>query len=140
VRNAKSLAYGCLLLAWSVPAWCGTDQAAFTVQIRLDSGAVNVVDGDGYCINRLLSEQTNAVVTVVCNSNQFVSIRAQAGKPFPGTHGGAHLFFLGTDSSRSRSLANADNAVWRSGYGTTTSMRIFFSDDMKELREMLVTF
>ncbi len=141
MRPAKLLlAYGSLMLAWAVPAWPATDQATFAVQIQLNGGSYPVLDSDGYCVNEVLSEQTNAIVTVVCNTNQFVSIRAQPGKPFLGTHGGAYLYSFGKDRQQTRRFLNDDNAAWLSGYGSSTSMRIFFTDDMRELREMLVTF
>lgn len=129
------------MLAWAVPAWCGTAQASFGVQIQLNNGGAkglssgdpNGVNSGGYCINEVLSGETNAVVTVVCNSNQFVSIEARPGNPFLGTHGGAYRFFLGTDTLPTRSVFSSDNAVWFSDYGTPTSMRIFFTDGMQEL-------
>jgi len=118
------------MLAWAVPAWSGAAQASFAVQIRLDNSS--------YCVSQVISGPGNAVVTVVCDSDQFVSISTQPGKSFYDTRGGA--YFLWAEDPQKRNLMNSENAAWRSGYGTSTSMRIFFNDDLQELREMLVTF
>lgn len=120
------------MLTWAVPAWSGTAQASFAVQIQLDNSS--------YCVSQVISGPGNAVVSVVCNSNQFVSINEQPGTSFYSNPSGVYYFPFLTDDPQKRNLMNSDGVAWRNGYGTSTSMRIFFTDELQELREMLVTF
>ncbi len=120
----------CGMSAWVVPALAGTTQAAFAVQIQLSNPALS-----GYCINQTLSQSTRAVVTVVCASNQFVSIEPQPGKSFLGTDGAAYRFMF-----EPTALISADDPLWYIGAGTITAMHVSHGDGPEHTMELLVSF
>jgi hypothetical protein len=119
-----------LLFTWAIPAYAGVVQASFAVNINLNNPG-----GSGYCINQTLSQSTNAIVNVVCSTNQFVSIEPQPGKPFLGTHGGAYHFVLAP-----RKMLSSDDPLWYIGVGTITTMRVIHDEGREDMLEMLVSF
>jgi hypothetical protein len=126
----------CLLVAWVAPANAGTTQAAFTVRINLNNPLIpGNTSSTGYCISQTLSKATNAIVRVVCGSNQFVSIEPQVGTAFPATHGGAYRFLF-----EPTSLMSSDDPMQYMGAGTITSLHVYRENDQEDTIEMLVSF
>jgi hypothetical protein len=125
-RFAAAFALACSLGPGA--ALAGSAGASFAVHIRLDSA--------GVCISEALSEETNALVNVTCNSGQFVSISPAANKPFVGTHGGAFRFYFDAQDR----LAMAPQVFPYSGTGTITALRIYNADGQDGSLEMMVTF
>jgi hypothetical protein len=83
-----------------------------------------------------MSRETNAIVTVVCATSQFVSIEPQPGSPFLGTNGGAYRFML-----ESSGLMPPDDPLWAVGTGTITTMHIYHNNKGKDdTIDMLVSF
>jgi hypothetical protein len=120
-----------LLLGWvSLPACllAGTESAGFNVTVHM--GQV--------CVSQALSEKTQAEVKVVCNGGEFVQIEASPDKPFVGTHGAAHRFYMPSNALPSGVLmANAGAYL---GSGTVTSLRVYNIHGDDGPLEMLVTF
>ena len=96
----------------------------------------------GVCISQTLSEQTNAVVRVVCGTGQFVSITANPGKRFLGVNGGAYRFVLSSGSTgtgpQSGSLGLSND--FYPGIGTVTAWRVYNVDGSDSPLEVLLTF
>lgn len=131
-----------MLSAWAVPASAGTAQAAFAVRVNLINPtfvtppSVPAPPSAGYCISQTLGQSTNAIVKVVCGSNEFVSISPPSGAPFGvGTHGGAYRFLFAPGVPVSR-----DDPLWHMGLGTVTTARILREDGKEETMEILVSF
>lgn len=118
------------MASWAVPACAATAQASFAVQIRL-SAPVPV----GYCISQTLSQSTQAVVTVVCGSDQFVSMEPRPGNSFVGTDGGAYRFLFEPSA-----LILRDDPLWYIGAGTITTMHVFHAEGQNDTMELLVSF
>jgi hypothetical protein len=146
-----------LLLCTSLGAsHAATSSGQFSVNITLtgtDTGAgagastgINTAaqSAPGVCISQTLSEQTNAVVRVVCGTGQFVSITANPNARFLGTNGGAPRFVLsqGSASSDSQIVGQARTNDFYPGTGTVTftSVRIYNVSGTDGPFEMMVTF
>jgi hypothetical protein len=119
------------------PAVAGTASGTLGVNINLKPppGAV----GTGLCISSTLSAQTNALVQVVCASNQFVSIEARPGRPFVGTHGGAHRFVFSPGTVIPFDLLYRSDISDISS-GTITALRVFNLQRYKDRLELMVSF
>lgn len=123
-----------VVLAMHGWALAATVQGTFVVSVKLE----------GICTSASLSHTTNATVWVTCQGNQFVSIEPQPGKPFIGTHGGAHRFAFsqraglsGVPISFGQSVTELDAAV---GQGTITALRVLNLTERDERLELLVSF
>lgn len=105
------------------------ESASFNLTVRLAD----------VCRSEVLSEQTQAEVKVVCRTGDFVRIEPTPGKPFLGTHGAAHRFYMPTNALPSGVLmaANVDAYL---GAGTVTSLRVYNISSSDGPLEMLVTF
>ena len=133
----KRLAFVAVLWAANATCFAATVAGSFSV-------AVNPV---GICISSALSQQTNAIVRVTCQGNQFVSIEARPGQSFVGTHGGAHRLalyrygFSGTRPERADGIIGIRGAVddWI-GSGTITGLRVLNLTERDERLELLVSF
>jgi hypothetical protein len=106
------------------------------------SGGFNVTINTGLtrqtCTSTTLSQQTQATVTVVCATGQFVSIESSPGKPFAGTHGGAYRYvFSSTIVSPSVWTGESNPFI---GTGTITSLRVLNLNAYQDRLEMLVSF
>lgn len=93
-------------------------------------------DNRPICISESLSQATGALVTVVCSNGQFVSISPRPGRPFAGTHGGAHRFNLPAGAT----YALAQGGGWAFGAGTVTTFRVMRQGDDEEFMELWVQF
>lgn len=105
------------------------------------SGSFDVVvnlEKTDSCTSAALSEQTDALVKVVCATGQFVSISPAPGKPFLGTHGGAFRYNFRTNSASS--LGNIGAESFYPGMGTVTGLRIYNANGPDGQFEMLVSF
>jgi hypothetical protein len=129
VLVSSLLAMGCSVNALEV-------SSSFLVTVRLQSA--------GICISSTLSRQTNALVRVTCQGNQFVSIEPREGRPFVGTHGGAYRFAF---SQRSGWIGNfggfgggASELEDSIGQGTITALRMLDLRETDERLELLVSF
>lgn len=126
-----------LSLAWPSASMAASTQVNFLVTVSLR----------GFCISSSLSQQTNALVRVTCQGNEFVNIEARPGQAFVGTHGGAHRFalyrygFSGTRPERTDGFIGIQNAVddW-TGSGTITGLRVLNLTERDERLELLVSF
>ena len=133
---------GCQLLLGVVlgfsafAAAAGASSGTFTVEIKLiNSGGA---DANGTCVSQSLSEQTNALVQVVCQTGQFVSIAPLPGKAFLGTHGGAFRYTLGAGRLSTTQLSGEASPYM--GAGTVTALRIYNANGADGPLEMLVSF
>ena len=119
----------------------GVVSGAFDVKVNL------LAQPTGICISSSLSQQTNAIVRVTCQGNQFVSIEARPGQAFVGTHGGAYRFalyrfgFSGTRPEQVDGYIGIRGAVddWI-GTGTITGLRVLNLTERDERLELLVSF
>jgi hypothetical protein len=130
VKNLACRAAALCLLTLS-QASAGTSSGGFNVTINM--GLTRQT-----CTSTALSQQTNATVTVVCSTGQFVSIESVPNRSFAGTHGGAHRFVFATNT--------VSPAVWTGesdlfmGAGTITSLRVLNLNAYQDRLEMLVSF
>jgi len=101
-------------------------------------GGTPTANSGGLCVSQSLSDATGAVVRVICNSGQFVSIEANPNGPFLGVHGGAfrHYFATGMPANL-RFLGGLDPWI---GPGTVTSIRVKYLEDLDGIVEMQVGF
>jgi hypothetical protein len=121
----------CALLATAAQA--ATASAAFKVELTYAAPAL--------CFSRALSQQTNALVRVTCQGNQFVSIEPQHGKPFVGTHGGTYRFLFNTTHTGRSDSSNLGHLLEdRIGQGTITALRVLDLTETDERLELLVSF
>ena len=106
------------------------------------SGIFNVTINAGLtrqtCTSTTLSQQTQATVTVVCATGQFVSIESLPGKPFAGTHGGAYRYVFASGTVSPSVWAGESNPFI--GSGTITSLRVLNLNAYQDRLEMLVSF
>lgn len=114
-------------------AWSQTHSRSFDVRITL-----NTQGTQGICIHQLRSQAANAIVKVVCGSEQFVSIEAIPNRPFLGTQGGAHRFSFGSLSSIPSGLTSGSDVY--GGSGTVTSLQVINLNYLDSPLEMLVSF
>ena len=116
----------------------------FSVNIELTGAAANTAQKSvpGVCISQTLSEQTNAVVRVVCGTNQFFSITANPKVRFLGTHGGAfnYVAIAGSRYPVPMQTSDGDENGFYPGTGTATAWRIYNVNGSEELLEVLLTF
>lgn len=116
----------------AVPADAATANAMFNVNITLNPPDI------GVCVSSTLSAQTNALVKVVCGSDQFVSIEPVQGKPFLGTHGGAYRYVFAPNTVIPYSLLGESDP--HIGSGTVTSLRVLNLNALHDRLELLVSF
>ncbi len=146
MRSSSRVLLTCayLLSAWATPANAGTINGSFAVQIQLrnplSSAAPVGVGGSGTnayasCTSLTLSQATNAIVTVTCGDNQFVSIAPRAGAPFLGTHGGAYRFLFEPGAP-----VSSEDPLWHVGTGTVATLRIYQPEKMEYPVEIEVSF
>ncbi len=132
------LVLGVSLLLAAASSFAGSASGQFTVQVNLNKPGI-APDTSGYCTSQTLSADTNAIVTVVCSSGQFVSIEPQPGKPFLGTHGGAFRYYFGPGISLPPQ-ETAREASPYTGAGTVTTLRIGRINGADGPLELLVSF
>lgn len=81
------------------------------------------------CINQTLSEQTGALVRVVCQSGNFVRIDPDPSKPFVGTHGGAFRYAFMAAGAVPETAVTVDghtgDATMYAGAGTVTGLHVY---------------
>jgi hypothetical protein len=113
-------------LAAGSPCAAGTASGSFAVNITLTQpGATPGAGASGICTSQSLSDQTGAVVQVVCRTGEFVSIGPRPGGRFIGTHGGAYTYSFGPSLG---------------GSGTITSFRVYSLEGTEGPIDMLVSF
>jgi hypothetical protein len=126
VIGCGALVIGCAGLA--APALAGTATGQFPVRITLANplyanapagAAAGAAATGAFCVNQALSQATQATVTVVCSTNQFVSIQPVPGASFLGTDAGAYRFLLRPDV-----YAQPADLTWQAGMGTITTLQI----------------
>lgn len=92
----------------------------------------------GTCISDTLSEETGAVVHVVCASGEFVSISRRPGRRFVGSHGGAYNgYYFGPAFGAIHRSGSRESA---GGAGTITSFRVYSIEEADGPLDMLVSF
>ncbi len=122
--RAGLIARAGLLCALASRAWASSASVSFPVNITLNQAgggggappAVAKTPASGMCVNQALSQAARATVTVVCSTNQFVSIAPLPGAPYIGTHGGAFRYVL-----TPATLGPEDGPDWQAGTGTITT-------------------
>lgn len=134
-----------LLLSLAFPSYAGTANSSFPVNITLSNPAYSGVSGTSgtsassspaFCVNRTLSAENNATVTVTCSTDLFVSIEPATGTIFPGSNGAAYRFLF-----PSAVKARADDLTWLAGRGTVTSFRIStLKKNAWDIMEILVNY
>ena len=133
------------LVMGGAPAGAGTLGANFGVTISLNnpngtplpSAAAFPAGGNssGTCISGSLSQQTGALVRVVCANGQFVSISPRPGQRFLGTHGGAYNYYFGPSYGAIHRTAYGEG-----GSGTVTSFRVYSVNEAEGVLDLLVSF
>ena len=139
-RVILKAALGLAALAAAPACMAGSTSGVFGVNITLYSGASSSPPGSnrsGVCISQSLTEQNNAVVRVVCESGQFVSISPIPGGRFVGSHGGAYSFYFG---SSYRSVNVAGYGEFAHGAGSVAAYRVFGVTESEGRLDMLVVF
>jgi hypothetical protein len=91
----------------------------------------------GHCISESRHERTGAVVRVVCETGQFVSITPLPGAQFVGTHGGAYTYVFGRFFD---AIHRQGEEEFATGSGTIASFRIYDLVEIEGPLEMLVSF
>jgi hypothetical protein len=91
VTGVRSLALAAALACGMAGASAGTASARFSVGIVLQG----MPAGAGSCVNRALGNALGAIVKVDCDSNQFVSIEPDPGRPFLGSMSGIRRIWFG---------------------------------------------
>ena len=147
LRGGIAVTTALLALIWaSTPAAAGTLGANFGVAVTLNNpsgtaslpGAAALPAGgnsSGICISDSLSQQTGALVRVVCANGQFVSISPRPGQRFFGTHGGAYNYYFGSSYGAIHRAAHGEG-----GSGTVTSFRVYSVDEADGVLDLLVSF
>lgn len=126
-----------LVAALAASAQAGTITAQFPVQITLANPlfAANAAAGT-FCVNQALSQASQATVTVVCSTNQFVSIQPVAGNAFVGTHDGAYRFLLKPDL-----LVPPGEAAGTAATRTVTTLQVYRTRQGKwEITEVEISY
>lgn len=143
---------GLLLSASMMLGHAGTSAGQFSVNITLTgtSTATGLSPGlntaalsaPGVCISQTLSEQTNAVVRVVCGTGQFVSLTANSNRRYLGVNGGAYRYVLSPGSTGSEPQLGSLGLTndFYPGTGTVTAWRIYNVDGSDGPFEVLLTF
>ncbi|MBX3589205.1 MAG: hypothetical protein KF796_21445 [Ramlibacter sp.] len=147
-----SLAFGIAVGLSAACCQAGTASSSFNVEITLHTGLqgtppsgqpvpvpplVAGIPANGICTSQTDSDATHALVRVVCSTGQFVSIDPLPGRPFAGTHGGAHRFTFG----RGVPVASlGPDLRFGIGAGTVTSLHILNLSGRETPLEMLVSF
>ena len=115
--------------------YAGQSSGSFSINIRLNESDT------GICVSASQSIQTNALVTVSCNSGQFVSIEPRFGKSFVGVHGGAFRFsFSNRNAVPFEALRDGKLFGDWGGNGTVTALRVMNMVETDEKLELLVSF
>jgi hypothetical protein len=134
-------ALGLAAVAAASVCMAGSAGGTFGVNISLNGGGSGSSSGgsnsSGVCISQSLTEQNNAVVRVVCDSGQFVSISPIPGGRFVGSHGGAYNFYFG---SSYRSVNVAGYGEFAHGAGSVAAFRVFGVTESEGRLDMLVVF
>jgi hypothetical protein len=139
-RVILKAALGFATLAAAFACFAGATSGTFGVNISLYVGGSNSSsgsNGSGVCISQSLTEQNNAIVRVVCDSGQFVSISPIPGGRFVGSHGGAYTFYFG---SSYRSVNVAGFGEFAHGAGSVAAFRVFGVTESEGRLDMLVAF
>jgi hypothetical protein len=136
-RTVVTAALG--LAAISAAPFCiaGSTGGAITVNISLATGNSAGAAATGTCISQTLSEQNGAMVRVVCDSGQFVSISPVPGGRFAGSHGGAYSYYFG---SSFRGINVAGFGEFAHGAGSVASYRVFAVTEIDGRLDLLVSF
>ena len=139
-------AFGLAALAAAFACMAGSAGGTFGVNITLNGGTGGGGSGSssgggsnssGVCISQSLTEQNNAIVRVVCQSGQFVSISPIPGGRFVGSHGGAYSFYFG---SSYRAVNIAGYGEFAHGAGSVAAYRVFGVTESEGRLDMLVVF
>lgn len=115
--------------------FAATASGAFNVKISLSAP-----NERGICISSTLSQQTNALVKVICAGGQFVSIEPRPGSNFVGVHGGAWRFSFPKNAAIPAFLMGDGETQSGIGTGTVTAMRVLGLQERDETLELLVSF
>lgn len=125
-----------VILCAPVVASAGTSTSQFAVRFDVRQSQT--------CINQTLSEQTGALVRVVCQSGNFVRIDPDPNRPFVGTHGGAFRYaFMAAGAGSDAPVAAADlagDASMFAGAGTITGLHVYDDGGGDEQLEIQITY
>lgn len=128
------LALATLLI--SIEGAAGAGSGTFSVNITLANPGAPAAPATGICTSQTLSDQTGALVQVVCSTGQFVSISPRPGAPFAPTHGGAFTYYF----SPSSGFRLAGLGGLYPGAGTITEYRVYTLDEYDGRVDILVNF
>ena len=113
----------------------GNTSGAFSVTVSVTVAGGSPTLPAGVCVSQSLSLESGAIVTVVCDSGQFVSISPVPGARFVGTHGGAYTYSFGTVGGTS-----ASSGDFTGGTGSIASFRVFGVTESEGRLDLLVSF
>jgi hypothetical protein len=137
LRSVTGIAAALFFAYSSVASHAGQASSGFTINIQLTTAST--ASQTGVCISSVASEQTGAVVRVVCSTGQVVSIEAAPGTPvIAGVHGGAFRYVFGAGALLAPGSASTESELSLMGLGTVTAMRI--ADASGRRLEFLVSF
>jgi hypothetical protein len=137
LRSVAGMAVALFFAYPSVASHAGQASGSFTVNIHLTTAST--APQTGVCISSVASQQTGAVVRVVCSTGQVVSIEAAPGTPvIAGVHGGAFRYVFGAGLLLSPGSALTESELSLVGIGTVTALRV--ADASGRRVEFLVSF
>jgi hypothetical protein len=136
VLRTSRLVLALAALFFSLEGAAGKGAGTFSVHIALAYPGNPASPATGICTSQTLSDQTGAIVQVVCSTGQFVSISPRPGVPFAGVHGGAFTYYFSPSSGYR--LAGLGSLI--PGSGTITGYRVYTLDEYEGRIDFLVSF
>lgn len=131
LRSARLL-LALAALSFSFDCAAGLGSQNFRVNIDVNDPAGK----SALCVSQTLSQQTGAVVQVLCSTGQFVSIGPRPGAPFAGVHGGAFSYYF---SPTPDFQLESSRSVMQ-GAGTVTEYRVYSRGQYDRFIDILVSF
>ena len=120
-------------LGLALECLAGNTSGAFSVTVSVSAAGSSPTLPAGVCLSQSLSQESGAIVTVVCNSGQFVNISPIPGARFVGTHGGAYTYSFGSSFGSGAGDLGA-------GTGSIASFRVFGVTESEGRLDLLVSF
>ena len=131
LRSARLL-LALVALSLSLECAAGVGSGTFRVNISVNNPAGN----SALCVSQSLSQETGAVVKVLCSTGQFVSIGPRPGAPFAGVDGAAFTYYF---SPTPDFRLDTSRSVMQ-GSGTVTEYRVYSRDQYDRFIDILVSF
>ena len=140
MHRLKTFIWGFSLFLGASVTIAGSTDGQFVVQIILNQPSVGGSPSlqPGVCVSEALSEQTGALVRVVCRTAQFVSITPLPGKPPLAAQGGESRHNI--DAGQFLTTLVPSEGSPSTGIDTVTGLHIYNAIGLDGPLEMLVKF